>query len=392
MPRRPAGLTRRGLLTSASAALALTALGPPARAQATPGWSWQFFTYGNDIWQRACWNDTEQFDYRLGGGGCVREMRYCPETYRPLLSPTFQGEETDRVVQAVLWALNVEGTSSAPDRRWNVNQAGTGAGVFSRTVAVERLSDTTTDVWTIADRQWQPQLDTDFAGSDPVPQLTRYTRLAGGGGGLQIRRVLRLPRIVRWGSAVPGVEFYLENWLPFLRSSDAFDAVAFSLNADGSPAEWYRAGYNIPVYPWTPATDTSGYAVVFRENATATRPDVAVVHSAKAGVTSSTTARMVSVRNSMDWDTGIGVLPGVRVFGGEAGSILDYTLRIVPNGGTSAGLVSNLTAQSAAVPAPVLYGPGHTFGGELSTVVDRLRFCVTSPAGTRTGNLAPLLR
>ncbi|GHH42446.1 hypothetical protein GCM10017774_38830 [Lentzea cavernae] len=368
----------------------MTALGPLGRAHAQSGWSWQFFTYGNDIWQRAYWNNTEQFDYRLGGGGCVREMRYCPETYRALLSPSFQGEETDRVMQAVLWALNVQGTSAAPDKRWNVDQAGNHAGEFSRTVAVERPSSTTTDVWTIADRQWFPQLDADFAGSDPVPQLTRYTRLTGGA--LQIRRVVRLPRIVKSGSVVPDVEFYLENWLPFLRSAHAFDAVAFSLNGDGSPAEWYRAGYNIPSYPWTPATETSGYAMVFKENATTTRPNVAVVHSRKAGVTQSTTARMDNVRNSMDWNTGIGVLPGVRVFGGEPGSILDHTLRIVPNGSTSAALVADLNAQTAEVPAPVLYGPTHPFTGELSTVVSQLRALTTSTAGARIGNLAPLLR
>ncbi|MGW6505270.1 hypothetical protein [Nonomuraea angiospora] len=384
--KRSTGLSRRAVLATA-AALPLIAATPAAAA--AKGWTWKLLTEGTDVWQRNSWKGREQFDFRLGGGGCIPQMRHCPTGYRPLLSPTYEGEETDRVMQAVLWGLNVEAATNVLDRRWNVNQAGTRPGAYQRTVRVERTTPTATDVWTIADRQWYAELVADFAGSDAVPQLTRYTRLSNGT--LEIRRVIRLPKVVNAGTTVANVEFYLENWLPFLRSADAFTALALRLDANGDPSEWYRAGQNIPYYPWTPTSTTSGYAMVYQEGAHRTTPNVAVVFSKNPGTKHATSAVFENVRNSMDWDTGIGILPGAHIIGGEADSILDYTIRIVPNGGTSAGLVTDLNAQVAAIRPPALYGPSYALSGELGSIAGRLRGYLTSAEGTRTNHLAPLL-
>ena len=341
------------------------------------------------MWQRNYWNGGEQFDFRLGGGGCVPQMRHCPTGYRVLLSPTYEGEETDRVMQAVLWGLNVEAATNVLDRRWNVNQAGTRPGAYQRTVRVERTNSTTTDVWTIADRQWYAELIADFAGSDAVPQLTRYTRLSGGA--LEIRRVIRLPKVVNAGTTVANVEFYLEE-------PAAVPALLRHLQRAGHEPRRHRrpervvpGGENIPYYPWTPTSGTSGYAMVFKEGAHRTTPNVAVVFSKNPGTKYATSAVFENVRNSMDWDTGIGVLPGAHITGGEAGSILDYTIRIAPNGGTTAGLVTDLNAQVAAIRAPALYGPTYTLSGELGAIARRLRGYLTSTEGTRTNHLASLL-
>ncbi|MET9245648.1 hypothetical protein [Nonomuraea sp. NPDC003709] len=384
--KRSTGLSRRAVLATA-ATLPLIAATPAAAA--AKGWTWKLLTEGTDVWQRNSWKGREQFDFRLGGGGCIPQMRHCPTGYRPLLSPTYEGEETDRVMQAVLWGLNVEAATNVLDRRWNVNQAGTRPGAYQRTVRVERTTPTATDVWTIADRQWYAELVADFAGSDAVPQLTRYTRLSNGT--LEIRRVIRLPKVVNAGTTVANVEFYLENWLPFLRSADAFTALALRLDANGDPSEWYRAGQNIPYYPWTQTSTTSGYAMVYQEGTHRTTPNVAVVFSKNPGTKHATSAVFENVRNSMDWDTGIGILPGAHIIGGEADSILDYTIRIVPNGGTSAGLVTDLNAQVAAIRPPALYGPSYALSGELGSIAGRLRGYLTSAEGTRTNHLAPLL-
>ncbi|MEV6040731.1 hypothetical protein AB0L65_57155 [Nonomuraea sp. NPDC052116] len=384
--KRSTGLSRRAVLATA-ATLPLIAATPAAAA--AKGWTWKLLTEGTDVWQRNSWKGREQFDFRLGGGGCIPQMRHCPTGYRPLLSPTYEGEETDRVMQAVLWGLNVEAATNVLDRRWNVNQAGTRPGAYQRTVRVERTTPTATDVWTIADRQWYAELVADFAGSDAVPQLTRYTRLSNGT--LEIRRVIRLPKVVNAGTTVANVEFYLENWLPFLRSADAFTALALRLDANGDPSEWYRAGQNIPYYPWTPTSTTSGYAMVYQEGTHRTTPNVAVVFSKNPGTKHATSAVFENVRNSMDWDTGIGILPGAHIIGGEADSILDYTIRIVPNGGTSAGLVTDLNAQVAAIRPPALYGLSYALSGELGSIAGRLRGYLTSADGTRTNHLAPLL-
>ncbi|MEU2718549.1 hypothetical protein [Streptomyces sp. NPDC007205] len=197
--------------------------------------------------------------------------------------------------------------------------------------------------------------------------------------------------MVNNGATVPKVTFCLENWTPFLNSSNAFDAVAFSLHSDGTPAEWYRAGYNIPRYPWTPTASTSGYAVVYTERAPYTTPNVAVVYSKSNGQRFGTSARLKNVRNTMDWDTGIGVLPGISVVNSQSGSILDYTIRLVPRARLSAGLAADLTRQVGQIRAPALYGPGFALSGELATIASRLRGYLHSTAGTRTNHLAQLL-
>jgi hypothetical protein len=58
-----------------------------------------------------------------------------------------------------------------------------------------------------------------------------------------------VPKVVNAGATVAGVEFYLENWLPFLRSTDAFTALALRLDANGDPSEWYRAGQDTARLP-----------------------------------------------------------------------------------------------------------------------------------------------
>lgn len=387
-------MTRRAVLGMGAAAafplgVAEPAVGRAGSASSMAGWTWQLLTPGSDIWMRNYYNGVAQFDFRLGAGGCVPQMRYAPNNFQALLAPQL-GTETDRVMQAVLWGLNVVAADPNPaDRRWNVNQAGNRVGQFTRVVAVQQPTAATTDVYTIADRQWYPGLQDDYAGSDTVPQLTRYTRMAGGV--LHIRRVVRLPRVVNGGVVVNNAQFYLENWLPFMRSSQVFSALALGLDGSGAPNWWYRAGFNIPDYPWTPTANTNGYAVVYKEGAHFTTRVVGVTFSQSAGQTFSTSATMENVLNSLDRNDAIMILPGVRITGTQAGSILDYSFRIVTSPFSNVAFVAKLQSHSNGIQQPALYGPSYPFTGALANIVNTLRNLVNSGAGTRTNHLAPLL-
>lgn len=363
----------------------------PATSASAAGWSWAFLTINNDIWMRNSLNGTARFDFRLGGGGCIAQMRYAPNGFEPLLSPTAgSGEETDRVMQSVLWGVNVVADDdNFPNPRWNINQAGNNPGQFSRVVEVLQPTAATTDVYTIADLQWRPQLEDDFAGSDTVPQLTRYTRMAGGV--LQISRIVRLPKVFNGGVEVNNVTFRFLNWLPYRRSAAAFSALALGLAANGAPTWWYRAGDNLPFHPNFLASETNGYAAVYKEGAHSSTRVAGTVFSQGAGQTFSTTASIVNRLDMMDWGTGIGVLPVVFTNNTETDSILQYSIRIVTHPASNGAFVTKLQNHAAVVPEPVLYGPSHTFSGQLADIVDTLRDLVTSSAGTRTNHLAPLL-
>lgn len=380
--------SRRTLLGGLFAAPVAATL--PAINATASGWEWQFLTINNDLWMRNRLNTKAQFDFRLGGGGCLAQMRYAPNGFEPLLSPTLTGNETDRVMQAVLWGMNVVADDdNFPNPRWNINQAGNRPGQFSRVVEVLQPTASTTDVWTIADLQWRPQLEDDFAGSDTVPQLTRYTRMAGGV--LQIRRIIRLPKVFKNGVEVNDVNFRFLNWLPFRRSAAAFSALALGLASNGAPTWWYRAGDNLPFHPNFLASETNGYAVVFKEGAHSSTRVAGAVYSQGAGQTFSTTGNIVNRLDMMDWDTGIGVLPVVHANMSEVDSILDYSIRIVMHPVSNGTFVTKLQNHANGVPEPVLYGPSHTFSGQLADIVNTLRDLVTSSAGTRTNHLAPLL-
>ncbi len=352
-------------------------------------WTWSFVTFGSDVWMRSFAGGAGQFDARLGGGGAVAQFRYVPNTREALLAPTFAGEQTDRVMQGVLLGLNVSAPGcGVADCRWNVNQAGRMDGTFERTIAVEQPEANTVDVWMIADMQWYSALDSFYSGSDAVPELTRYRRLDDSV--LEIRRVIRLPQVVLNGSVQGDVQFYLENWLPFKRGRAEFQDLALGLDANGNPTWWYKADVNIPNYPWFQTDTTNGYGVVYKDGAYSSTRVVGVAFSTSGVTVDSTSATAENVLNSVSWGNGIGVLPGVRITNTEAGSILDYAVRIVPASKSDAAFVSLLTRQVSTVAPPHLYGPSFGFSGELATIVTRLNGYLTSSAGTRTNHLDSL--
>ena len=112
-------------------------------------WSWQAFTYQNDVWMRTFDGGEPMFDYRLGAGGSVAEVRNIPNGFQRLLSPTFNGELTDRVVQYTTWSnsvVNVVPGLPAFEHRFNVTQAGTFDGLLSPTMSVVLVPSVTWEI------------------------------------------------------------------------------------------------------------------------------------------------------------------------------------------------------------------------------------------------------
>src|SRR5580692_10747574 len=69
------------------------------------GWTGTIFTNDNDLWIRSYENGVGMYDYRIGAGGAVSEMREVPSNYKNLLARPFRSERTDRVIQEVWWGL-----------------------------------------------------------------------------------------------------------------------------------------------------------------------------------------------------------------------------------------------------------------------------------------------
>ena len=355
-------------------------------ASAATGWTWTQFTYNNDIWMRTAYNGTDMFDYRLGAGGCLAEMRYCPSSYKALLSPTYAGEETDRVVQYTFWGTGsnvTDTTTSAADGRFNVDLAGTMNNTFAPTISVARDSSKV-DVYSVPQNQWYSVLDSKFTGI--VSSLSRYEMLADGV--LKVRKVVRVPAVYHNGTNVGSYDLYFEQWNPFLRNTSTFDCMALSLDTNGVPNWWYQAGNNIPSYPNTDVASTNGYAAVYKYGAYATSPVVGIVFGKSPAVLNATAATSAQHKfNSMDWNNGIGVFPSMYLYAAEPNSIIDYTYYIVPRQYSDASFKTKLDSLASSVPAPQIYGPNYTFSGELATIASTLRSNLNA-SGTRTNHLA----
>ncbi len=50
------------------------------------------FTYNGDVWMRSSYEGKAWFDYRIGAGGDVAEMRNCDTAFSPVLAPSYGGK------------------------------------------------------------------------------------------------------------------------------------------------------------------------------------------------------------------------------------------------------------------------------------------------------------
>jgi hypothetical protein len=358
-------------------------------AKINSGWTWVPFNYNGMLWMRSYFNGDGQYDFMIGGGGCIEQMRYVPSNYLSMLSPSYSGEKTDRVAQWVYWGWwdVVDNAYSGKEKRFNINQAGTKTGEFGETIRVE-LSGNKIDIYSVSRKQWNPELEASFDGV--IPSLVQYEML--GNGVLKVAKFVRATPIKLRESNIGRYDMYLESWTPFMRSSSTFDAMSLGLDGNGSPkAWWYSAGYNIPRYPFLKATNTNGYAVVFKNGSTINRPVIGVVFGKNELQTFNTSATGTHHFNSMDWNNGIGVLPALLLKDVEPGSIIEQQLYIVPTNNSNANFKNLLGTLVTNVGAPKLYGPSYSFTGEIARIKSELDKNVTI-TGTKTnllGNFLP---
>ena len=357
-------------------------------AFAAPNFNWHAHSYQGDVWFTLLDGTTPQFDFRLGGGGSIAQMRNATTGYSEMLPPPYAGEHTDRVLQYAFWVNNVNGTSNAPDQRFNINLAGDSTGAFGQLLSLSHSTAnniTTVDVYSVTRRQFYPQLNADFAGSDAIPSLTRYQLLPQGI--LKIRRVMRVPKVVLNGATQPLANIYFENWNTVGRAN-SINAMALGMNSGGNPNWWYSTN-NFPYYQnWQLPVATNGYAVGFKNGAAQTKPVIGFVFGQQTTVVNSSSGTSANaVLNSMLVPNhGIAVLPATYVYSAKPGSIIDMEFRIVPRLTSGSEFIATTTAQVALVAQPAVYGPTHSFSGSLATIVSTLNNSLTS-TGVQTEHL-----
>lgn len=352
-------------------------------------WTWQIVPNGQELWVKSYYNNIEMFDYKFGGGGCIDRMRNCQLNYQDMLSPSFQGENTDRVMQWVYWGLNVsDPNSTASDKRYNMDQAGNFAGQFAEVMKVIVYpGDTIIDIYSLTTKQWYPVLDQSFSGK--IPSITRY--VLKNNGTIQVTKHIRSATPYYNNVLVSDFDLYLEQWLPFRRDAFTFTGLAFGIDNAGAPNWWYQAGNNIPQYPGLAASSgTNGYAMVYRIGGHDNYMVSSIVFGKQDLQLYSTTATGTHNLNSMDWVNGIGVLPSITVNDVEPSSVLSYQFYIVPGNQSDAAYASLLNSIVPSVDAPTVYGPTYPYSGKIQNIKQALDSIENLP-GYATDMLVPYL-
>lgn len=342
-----------------------------AGAASVSGYACSIFRYDRQLWLRTFKDGAEQFDVRIGAGGAVAELRDAAHGYAPLLAPSYQGEHTDRVIQQVTWSSPlVDQSVNVPDKRYNVDQAGTFADLFSPVAAVvASRSRCEVVVYAYPRNQWFAALDANLKGKYAL--RTRYTM--GPLGEIRIERVTRLESLTVFGAPRDSFpKLYIEAWTPFARS--AFDTLSTRISADGKLG---GSRFGPPDYPWLDATQLDGHAILSRSGA-AGSPVIGYAFGRQPVACSGCTA--LHALNFMWFDGGIAVLPGVRVDSPvKVGSVFKESYALLPRWGHGKAFAADLATVTAQVPAPALYAPGEAMDATTAAAVAELAARASAP-------------
>ena len=337
-----------------------------AQTKTQPSWSWEIDLPDKDVWLRSKFRGQDMFDFRLGAGGSIAEFRDVAHNATRLLSPTFKGELTDRVIQWTWWCDSlVERQEKLPEFEWrfNVTQAGTFDNVLHSVAAVENPQPHIVDVYAVADSQWKSEQQKHFFGK--VASLNRYE--------LYDRGILKITRYMLAGTVRQNQKpasfkrLYVEAWTPLMRSPDHFNAIAFSVNEKAKPVWWYRAGQNIPRYEFKPAAHTNGYVIAYNAEKPGQKPAVSIVYGKSEFV--SDLARPDQIRKSsydghfvnlLEWKNGIGVLPAIRASNIPKNALIQQTLFIVSRHQLDKNLVDISNQLVTQIKPPYIHSPDST--------------------------------
>jgi len=361
--------------------------GTLAAKEPQSGWNWEIKQDKDDLQFVTTHDGQSRFSFQLGAGGAISGITNDPHR-KPLLSPSFQGEQTDRIIQWTIWSDTViNEVPKLPKFEWrfNVTQGGCFDGTLSPVmdVIVDRQKNIV-DVYAVPQEQWKTEQRE--AMQCKLSALTRYELSPNGV--LKIRRLIRVGNSILNGQPAKFDQLYVEGWTPFLRSADGFDSVATMIERDGRPSQTYQAGPGFPNYPGFKVQTTGGYAVVYNQYSPKEKVAIGVVFGKKQVESKKGGVHQL---NLMQWDNGIGVLPAITLHGVEPGSMIEQRLCLVARSGLGEEMQDTISRLAEEIPAPRVIGPSEADTDELKVIAGRLADNAAK-AGKRTVHLFPLVQ
>lgn len=357
-------------------------------------WTYQLFDDGPDI--RLVTYDANgnvANRVRFGSTGTISHLTDA-RNGRNLLAPSYQGEVTDRILQWTFWELGQNAVYDHPNLpahkdRFNLTQAGTFDNLLNDTVEVDMDSDTgRLDVWSVVDNLWSIEQAPFMQGN--INALTRTQVLDGGA--ILVRRVTMMGQTFRLGQEISVDIPYLEAWSPF--ADAAFNSLTTSIDAQGNPNVWYANNYNVPTYPKIPVDQTRGWAMVYDRFNQQNAATMSVVFGKDPGNEHLADGSSIEPRffryNSMDFDTGMVINPGLSAWNLPAGSLIDQHYLFLPGQGITSDTPVMLDGLAERLPAPQIYHPGSTLPQDVEAIANRLNQ-LNGQSGIATDHIGTLL-
>ena len=349
---------------------------------ASPKWNISLYSFEDEVRATLTQDGAGKYTIIFGYGGCVSKLLDHDNAYTDKFAGPFNKEETDRVLQTVLWGIsdNANIGENFPTR-WNVNQAGTFENIHAEIVSFNLVKNSLLEVYSVNGNQWYGKLTEAYKGSKRVSQYTRYTCEADGV--LSIRTITRVPRITVQGAQQDHFTAYIEHWSAFKNNtkSGGFNAVARRATAAGVPNWWYSTEHNdhsngaLPDYPNLPLSDPNqdGYVFAFNASDASSHMVAAMVFGKKQVTRKGSKLSGNAVINFKHWllstkNPGIGILPGIYAYDALPGTLIDFEYKLILRPASGPEFMQQVTHAVDQVITPRIYEPSEVVPDDLINI------------------------
>ncbi len=355
-----------------------------------PGWECRVVTERDDIWLKTYHQGQPQYEYRIGAGGSLADVRQVSgKKITPLFATSPLGRLADQQMQ---WTLQAESLSrklpGVPASGWTY-QVGQGIAwdnALAPTVAAMVLeSGCQIDVFATPQEQFRREQRVIWQGV--FPALTRY-RIVGPGA-LSIRQVVRISGAKADGKQISLDTIRFQTSLPLLKSP--FTAVGLGLGAQHIPDRSYRFGPGFPAFADWPIDKANPLLVAFDHRAPQERTSVTLGISpqkpCRFGPQGCTETFGDSRVNLFEASGTLTVLPSLQFPKLGVGDIIDQSLLLLPATGLTAAHHDSITWLQAQIPQPRVVPVDQVKAAGLSVIAAKLAF-FEDAGGLRSNRLA----
>lgn len=355
-------------------------------------WECKVITEQDDIWLKTYFKGQPQFDYRIGAGGSIAEMRSLKgKKPQALLAPSPYGRLADQQVQWTAIAQNLSRKlPNVPASGWQyqVAQGVAYDNLYVPTVAVlVKSSGCQVDVFSIPKEQYRPEQRTQWQGS--FPNLTSY-RIVGAGA-LALRQVVRISGARVEGKPAALTNLRLQTSLPLAKN--LFNTLGLGLDTEQQPRRSFGIGTSLPAFADWKQDKSDPLLLAYDAKGLADKTGLLFGGSSQAPCRQSDTGcedfgeqRL----NLFEASNSLNLLPSTLLPSVTPGDMLDQTLLLYPHYGLQTLSRPDLNWLLVQIPRPRLVPAGQQKAAGLSVIAAKLAFFEDTP-GLRSNHLARAL-